>query len=47
MYSNWGKFVLQIEAASLLQIGASVTTNWGSYYKLAQPLLQNRAAIIN
>ena len=39
--------MLQIEAASLLQIGASVVTNWGSYYKLGQPLLQNRAAITN
>ena len=61
--TNWGKLVLQIEAAlfyyklgqtllqigaaSLLQIGASVVTNWGSYYKLGQPLLQNRAAITN
>ena len=39
--------MLQIEAASLLQIGASVATNWGSYYKLEQPSLQNRAAITN
>ena len=53
--TNWGSFVcyksgqtlLQIGAASLLQIGASVVTNWGSYYKLGQPLLQNRAAITN
>ena len=51
----WGSFVcyklgqtlLQIGAASLLQIGASVVTNWDSYYKLGQPLLQNRAAITN
>ena len=49
----WGSFVLlqirqtllQIGAASLLQIKASVVTNWGSYYKLGKPLLQNRAAI--
>ena len=39
--------MLQIGAASLLQIRASVITNWGSYYKLGQPLLQNRAAITN
>ena len=36
--TNWGSFVL-------LQIRASVFTNWGSYYKLGQTLLQNRAAI--
>ena len=49
----WGSFVLlqirqtllQIGAASLLQIKESVVTNWGSYYKLGKPLLQNRAAI--
>ena len=39
--------MLQIGATSLLQIRASVVTNWGSYYKLGQPLLQNRAAITN
>ena len=39
--------MLQIEAASLLQIGANVVTNWGSYYKLGQTLLQNRVAITN
>ena len=38
---------LQIGAASLLQIGASVVTNWDRYYKLGKPLLQNRAAITN
>ena len=42
-----GKTLLQIRAASPLQIGASVVTNCGSYYKLGQPLLQNRAAITN
>ena len=36
----WGSFVL-------LQIRANVVTNWGSYYKLGQPLLQNRVAITN
>ena len=30
---------------TLLQIETSVVTNWGSYYKLGQPLLQNKAAI--
>ena len=39
--------MLQIGAASLLQIGTSVFTNWGSSYKSGQPLLQNRAAITN
>ena len=38
--TNWGSFVL-------LQIGANVVTIWGSYYKLGQPLLQNRAPITN
>ena len=46
-YSKLGQTLLQIGAASLLKIGASVVTNWGSYYKLGQPLLQNRAAITN
>ena len=46
--TNCGSFVLlQIGAASLLQIEASIVTNCGSYYKLGQPLLQNRAAITN
>ena len=40
MYYKLGSFVL-------LQIRANVVTNWGSYYKLGQPLLQNRAAITN
>ena len=31
----------------LLQIGADVITNWGSCYKLGQPLLQIGAAITN
>ena len=33
--------LLQIRAVSLLQIRASVVTNWVSYYKSEQPLLQN------
>ena len=41
-YYKLGQTLLQIGAVSLLQIGASVVTNWGSYYKLGQPLLQNR-----
>ena len=47
--------MLQIGAAlfyyklgqTLLLVGANVVTNWGSFYKLRQPLLQNRAAITN
>ena len=46
-YYKLGQTLLQTGAASLLQIRASVVTNWGSYYKLGQPLLQNRAAITN
>ena len=39
--------MLQTGEASLLQIGVNVVTNWGSYYKLGQLLLQNKAAITN
>ena len=39
--------LLQIGAASSLQIRASFVTNWGSYYNLGQPFLQNRAGITN
>ena len=46
-YYKLGQTLLQIGATSLLQIGASVITNWGSYYRLGQPLLENRAAITN
>ena len=46
-YYKLGQTLLQIGAASLLQIGASVVTNWGSYYKLEQSSLQNRATITN
>ena len=46
-YYKLGQTLLQIGAASLLQIGASFVTNWGNYDKLEQPLLQNRAAITN
>ena len=42
-----GQTLLQIGAASLLQIRASVVTNWGKmYYKLGQ-VLQIRAIITN
>ena len=33
-----GQMLLQTRAASLLQILASVISNWGSYYKLGQSL---------
>ena len=46
-YYKLGQTLLQIGAASLLQIGTSTVTNWGSYYKLSQPLLQNRATVTN
>ena len=46
-YYKLGQTLLQIGEASLLQIGLSVITNWDSNYKLAQPLLQNRAAVTN
>ena len=39
--------MLQIGAASLLQMGVSVVKKWGSNYKLGQPLLQNKAANTN
>ena len=46
-YYKLGQTLLQIGAASLLQIWASVVTNWDSYYKLGQPFSQNRVAITN
>ena len=46
-YYKLGQTLLPIGAASLLQIRANVVTNWGSYYKLGQPLLQDRAVITN
>ena len=46
-YYKLGQTLLQIGAASLLQIEADVVTNWGSYYKLGRPLLQNRTAVTN
>ena len=44
-YYKLEQTLLQIGAASLLQIGVSVVTNWGNYYKLGQPLLQNKTGI--
>ena len=46
-YYKLGQTLLPIGAASLLQIRANVVTNWGSYYKLGQSLLQDRAVITN
>ena len=46
-YQKLGQMLFQIGAASLLQIRVSVVPNWCSYYKLGQPLLQNRVAITN
>ena len=46
-YYQLGQTLLQIGAASLLQLRASVATNWGTNYKLGQPLLQNKSAITN
>ena len=40
-YYKLEQTLLQIRAVSLLQIRASVVTNWVSYYKSGQPLLQN------
>ena len=46
--TNWGSFVLlQIRANVVTNWGSFIITNWGSYYKLGQPLLQNRGAITN
>ena len=42
-----GQTLLQIGTASLLQIRATVVTNWGGYNKLGQLFLQNRAGITN
>ena len=42
--TNWGKF-LQIGGSFIITNWVSAVTNWGSNYKLAQQLLQNRAAI--
>ena len=46
-YYKLGQTLLQTGPASLLQIGTSIVTYWGNYYKLGQRLLQNRASITN
>ena len=46
-YYKLGQRLLQIGAPSLLQIRASVVTNWSSYYKLGQNVLQIGAGITN
>ena len=46
-YYKSGQTLLQIGAASVLQIRANIVTNWGSYYKLGQTLLQIGAPITN
>ena len=46
-YYKLGQTLLQIGVPSLLQIRASAFINWSNYYKLRQPLLQNRTAITN
>ena len=46
-YYKLGQTLLQFGEASLLQIRASVVTNWGSYYKLGQNVLQIVAGITN
>ena len=45
-YNKLGQTLLQLGAASLLQIRASVVTNWGNYYKLRPTLLQIEAKYI-
>ena len=46
-YYKLEKTLLQVGVASLLKIGVSAVTNWGSYYKLGQTLLLNRETITN
>ena len=36
-YDKLGQTLLKIRTDSLLEIGTSVVTNWGIYYKLGQP----------
>ena len=47
MLQIWALLFYYKLGQTLLQIGATVVTNWGSYSKLGKPLLQNRAAITN
>ena len=45
--TNWGSFVLlQIKTNAVTNWGSFIITNWDSYYRLGQPLLQNRAKCI-
>ena len=39
--------IITNSGSSIIANWVTVVTNWGSYYKLEQPLLQNRAAITN
>ena len=44
--TNWGSFILlQMRANVVTNLGSFIITNWGSYYKLGQPLLQKNPAI--
>ena len=47
--TNLGSFVLlKIRANVITNWGSFIITNWGKrYYKLEQPILQNRAAVTN
>ena len=46
--TNWSSFALvQIRANVVTNWDSFIITNWGSYYKLGQLLLQNRAGITN
>ena len=46
--TNWGSFILlKIRANTVTNWGSFIITNWGSFYKLAQPLLQNRTTVTN
>ena len=46
--TNWGNFVLlQIMVGVITNWGSFIITNWCTYYKLGQPLLQNRETITN
>ena len=51
--TNWGSLIITnqgkfyYKSGQLLQIRATVITDWGSYYKLGQTLLQIRTAITN
>ena len=46
-YKRRNFVLLQITANVVPDWGSFIITNWGSYYKLGHPLLQNRIAITN